>query len=125
VGLKRPRARFETWVRGEFIPLLRSAKTQKAVIARIPARVTDVMSALVIFLQPPPQLLSTHNACAKYTRDSEHDRALKTVTMGIKHLFQLIQEHAPAAVKTGEIKNQFGRKVAIVRMLYRPRTIGY
>lgn len=37
--------------------------------------------------------------------------------MGIKHLFQLIQEHAPGAVKTGEIKNQFGRKVAIVRTL--------
>ncbi|KAH8724502.1 flap endonuclease 1 [Phaeosphaeriaceae sp. PMI808] len=33
--------------------------------------------------------------------------------MGIKHLYQLIQEHAPDAVKTGEIKNQFGRKVAI------------
>lgn len=35
--------------------------------------------------------------------------------MGIKHLHQLIQEHAPDAVKAGEIKNQFGRKVAIVR----------
>jgi flap endonuclease-1 len=35
--------------------------------------------------------------------------------MGIKHLFQLIQEHAPGAIKMGEIKNQFGRKVAIVR----------
>ncbi|KAF2195310.1 flap endonuclease 1 [Zopfia rhizophila CBS 207.26] len=33
--------------------------------------------------------------------------------MGIKHLFQLISEHAPDAIKTGEIKNQFGRKVAI------------
>ncbi|ORY13282.1 flap endonuclease 1 [Clohesyomyces aquaticus] len=33
--------------------------------------------------------------------------------MGIKHLFQLIQEHSPDAIKTGEIKNQFGRKVAI------------
>ncbi|KAF2877884.1 flap endonuclease 1 [Massariosphaeria phaeospora] len=33
--------------------------------------------------------------------------------MGIKHLYQLIEEHAPAAIKTGEIKNQFGRKVAI------------
>ncbi|OAL01251.1 flap endonuclease 1 [Phaeosphaeriaceae sp. SRC1lsM3a] len=33
--------------------------------------------------------------------------------MGIKHLHQLIQEHAPDAVKAGEIKNQFGRKVAI------------
>ncbi|KAI5299536.1 pyruvate carboxylase [Ascosphaera pollenicola] len=28
-------------------------------------------------------------------------------------LFQIIQEHAPDAVKTGEIKHQFGRKVAI------------
>ncbi|QRC95015.1 hypothetical protein JI435_406730 [Parastagonospora nodorum SN15] len=34
--------------------------------------------------------------------------------MGIKHLYQLIQEHSPDAIKTGEIKNQFGRKVAIV-----------
>jgi flap endonuclease-1 len=42
--------------------------------------------------------------------------------MGIKHLFQLIQEHAPTAVKTGEIKNQFGRKVAIVCMFCRPQT---
>jgi flap endonuclease-1 len=33
--------------------------------------------------------------------------------MGIKHLYQLIAEHAPDAIKTGEIKNQFGRKVAI------------
>jgi hypothetical protein len=34
--------------------------------------------------------------------------------MGIKHLAQLIAENAPDAIKTGEIKNQFGRKVAIV-----------
>ncbi|KAF2268430.1 flap endonuclease 1 [Lojkania enalia] len=33
--------------------------------------------------------------------------------MGIKHLYQLISEKAPDAIKTGEIKNQFGRKVAI------------
>ncbi|KNG50645.1 flap endonuclease 1 [Stemphylium lycopersici] len=33
--------------------------------------------------------------------------------MGIKHLYQLIEEHTPDAVKKGEIKNQFGRKVAI------------
>ncbi|KAI1518020.1 Flap endonuclease [Pyrenophora tritici-repentis] len=33
--------------------------------------------------------------------------------MGIKHLYQLIEEHTPEAVKKGEIKNQFGRKVAI------------
>ncbi|KAK3208025.1 hypothetical protein GRF29_96g1192639 [Pseudopithomyces chartarum] len=33
--------------------------------------------------------------------------------MGIKSLFQIIKEHAPDAVKEGEIKNHFGRKVAI------------
>ncbi|PVH99065.1 flap endonuclease 1 [Periconia macrospinosa] len=33
--------------------------------------------------------------------------------MGIKGLFPIISEHAPDAIKTGEIKNQFGRKVAI------------
>ena len=29
-------------------------------------------------------------------------------------LYQLINENCPDAIKTGEIKNQFGRKVAIV-----------
>jgi hypothetical protein len=38
----------------------------------------------------------------------------KTVTMGIKQLFQIIKEEAPDSIKEGEIKNQFGRKVAIV-----------
>ncbi|KAK4653730.1 Elongation of fatty acids protein 2 [Podospora pseudocomata] len=33
--------------------------------------------------------------------------------MGIKNLFQIIKDEAPDAVKEGEIKNQFGRKVAI------------
>ncbi|KAF4262753.1 Elongation of fatty acids protein 2 [Aspergillus fumigatus] len=33
--------------------------------------------------------------------------------MGIKHLFQVIQENAPDAIKAGDIKNHFGRKVAI------------
>ncbi|KAJ3462635.1 hypothetical protein MRS44_007421 [Fusarium solani] len=33
--------------------------------------------------------------------------------MGIKQLFQIIKEEAPDAIKEGEIKNQFGRKVAI------------
>jgi hypothetical protein len=32
-------------------------------------------------------------------------------------LYQLIQENCPDAVKTGEIKNQFGRKVAIVSQM--------
>lgn len=39
--------------------------------------------------------------------------------MGIKQLFQIIKEEAPEAIKEGEIKNHFGRKVAIVRMLHR------
>ncbi|TPX08150.1 uncharacterized protein E0L32_010217 [Thyridium curvatum] len=33
--------------------------------------------------------------------------------MGIKQLFQIIKEEAPESIKEGEIKNQFGRKVAI------------
>ncbi|KAJ5692149.1 Elongation of fatty acids protein 2 [Penicillium macrosclerotiorum] len=33
--------------------------------------------------------------------------------MGIKQLYQVISENAPDAIKTGEIKNHFGRKVAI------------
>jgi flap endonuclease-1 len=37
--------------------------------------------------------------------------------MGIKQLFSIIKEEAPEAVKEGEIKNQFGRKVAIVSVL--------
>lgn len=37
--------------------------------------------------------------------------------MGIKQLFSIIKDEAPDAVKEGEIKNQFGRKVAIVRCL--------
>lgn len=35
--------------------------------------------------------------------------------MGIKQLFSIIREECPDAYKEGEIKNQFGRKVAIVR----------
>ena len=35
--------------------------------------------------------------------------------MGIKNLSSIIKEHAPDAIKEGEIKNHFGRKVAIVR----------
>ena len=38
--------------------------------------------------------------------------------MGIKNLFQIIKEEAPDAIKEGDIKNQFGRKVAIVSSEY-------
>lgn len=33
--------------------------------------------------------------------------------MGIKNLYQVLKENCPDAIKEGEIKNQFGRKVAI------------
>lgn len=36
--------------------------------------------------------------------------------MGIKQLFSIIKDEAPEAIKEGEIKNQFGRKVAIVSL---------
>lgn len=39
--------------------------------------------------------------------------------MGIKHLFSVIKDEAPAAIKEGDIKNQFGRKVAIVCQTHR------
>ena len=41
--------------------------------------------------------------------------------MGIKQLFQIIKEEAPDSIKEGEIKNHFGRKVAIVCGIYTPR----
>lgn len=34
--------------------------------------------------------------------------------MGIKQLYQIIKEEAPDAIKEGDIKAHFGRKVAIV-----------
>ncbi|THC87704.1 hypothetical protein EYZ11_012852 [Aspergillus tanneri] len=44
--------------------------------------------------------------------------------MGIKHLFQVISENAPDAVKAGDIKNHFGRKVAIDAFLIAVRSEG-
>lgn len=51
-------------------------------------------------------------SCPSTTR-REHTEE-KFAKMGIKQLFQIIKEEAPDAIKEGEIKNQFGRKVAIV-----------
>jgi hypothetical protein len=34
--------------------------------------------------------------------------------MGIKQLFSIIKDEAPDAIKEGDIKNHFGRKIAIV-----------
>lgn len=44
--------------------------------------------------------------------------------MGIKQLFSIIKEEAPDAIKEGEIKNHFGRKVAIVSATARYIKIG-
>jgi len=35
--------------------------------------------------------------------------------MGIKQLFSVLKDEAPNAIKDGDIKTHFGRKVAIVR----------
>ncbi|KIW83243.1 flap endonuclease 1 [Fonsecaea pedrosoi CBS 271.37] len=43
--------------------------------------------------------------------------------MGIKQLYHVIAEEAPDAIKTGEIKNHFGRKVAITADLHRSMSI--
>ena len=40
--------------------------------------------------------------------------------MGIKQLFSIIKDEAPDAIKEGDIKNQFGRKVAIVSAQRKP-----
>lgn len=58
------------------------------------------------FSQPPPPLDSDNKIIQQYSA--------ATTKMGIKQLFQIIKEEAPDAIKEGEIKNQFGRKVAIV-----------
>lgn len=46
----------------------------------------------------------------------------RTVRMGIKQLFSIIKEEAPEAIKEGEIKNHFGRKVAIVSLQWLQNT---
>lgn len=38
-------------------------------------------------------------------------------------MFQVIQENAPDAIKAGDIKNHFGRKVAIVCSLFLPNLL--
>ena len=43
--------------------------------------------------------------------------------MGIKQLFSIIKEEAPEAIKEGEIKNHFGRKVAIVSLQWLLHTV--
>lgn len=40
------------------------------------------------------------------------------LTHGFTELYHVIADEAPDAVKTGEIKNHFGRKVAIVGIFF-------
>src|SRR5690606_18164167 len=71
----------------------------------------------IAFKQINPFLLSDESGKVAPT-------AVHEVKMGIKGLGTIIKEHAPDAIKEGEIKNHFGRKVAIVRInhLHRPTT---
>jgi hypothetical protein len=48
---------------------------------------------------------------------NHHEETSNTAKMGIKQLFSIIKDEAPDSFKEGDIKNQFGRKVAIVRRL--------
>lgn len=41
-------------------------------------------------------------------------RTAKLTLLTLSELTQVIQDNCPDAIQTGEIKNQFGRKVAIV-----------
>lgn len=76
----------------------------------------DVTIVCVTF-QPPRNCLRFHTQHRRLNTTKPKDPTeyiLQSTAMGIKHLYQLIDEHTPEAVKKGEIKNQFGRKVAIV-----------
>lgn len=65
---------------------------------------------------PPALTCSIPHLCLIGTDGHSESRGARaTATMGIKQLFSIIKEEAPDAIKEGEIKNQFGRKVAIVR----------
>lgn len=78
--------------------------------------------------QPSPPLLKAplpsscthyHRLVARENKPPSHitrAAASQTGRMGIKQLFSIIKEEAPEAVKEGEIKNHFGRKVAIVSL---------
>lgn len=57
-----------------------------------------------------PHFLKNQVSQSHYNRGS----IAKIARMGIKQLFSIIKEEAPEAIKEGEIKNHFGRKVAIV-----------
>lgn len=52
--------------------------------------------------------------------DAASAEGRQAANMGIKQLFQIIKEEAPDSIKEGEIKNHFGRKVAIVSRMTRP-----
>ena len=57
---------------------------------------------------------SRHPNCPQVRKE---EKLWIAATMGIKGLFQVIKDECPGAYKEGDIKNQFGRKVAIVGVL--------
>jgi len=52
-------------------------------------------------------------------------RVFQQLLTVIPELYSVISENAPDAIKTGEIKNHFGRKVAIVRSLLQRQANGF
>lgn len=70
-------------------------------------------------LSYPPFTPSIYRLIPRIIRSFIHttgEATSQTGRMGIKQLFSIIKEEAPEAVKEGEIKNHFGRKVAIVSL---------
>lgn len=89
----------------------------------------DITKFLGNLIQPLQRLSyppAARNTIASLSEESEFSvifqevRHHKTVRMGIKQLFSIIKDEAPEAIKEGEIKNQFGRKVAIVSLQLLP-----
>jgi hypothetical protein len=78
---------------------------EKKFVARLGNGSSDIPAALP--LNAKSRLASRH-------RVTSSESLTKRAKMGIKQLFSIIKDECPDAYKEGEIKNQFGRKVAIV-----------
>lgn len=123
------------WPARGFLRALRARPFQGALIAplffaatRVHARPSrrapkHFVTSRASFLQPSINrlFLPQHNPGSPPTTLWKFPRKITTVLrcleiakMGIKNLFSIIKDEAPEAIKEGDIKTQFGRKVAIV-----------
>ncbi|KND89296.1 Flap endonuclease 1 [Tolypocladium ophioglossoides CBS 100239] len=96
-GRLHPTGSFQVWTN-----VNRQAAVQHHEALRRPLNIEDAPSPK--HFQPA----DCENPCA-----GGEEAEAAAAKMGIKQLFQIIKEEAPEAVKEGEIKNHFGRKVAI------------